>query len=105
MMIDSEKIEWFDKTMDWLEQFGTPDEMIEFINGCGDAAYDLFFDAVDQYKKVKGIETGPIELAEQDDVVQQILSMAGLQVRDDDNIVDRFNDALLNERDEPVDEW
>lgn len=53
-MTDAEKIEWFDKTMDWIDQFGSADEAIEFINNSSDAAYDLFFDVVDQYRKVRG---------------------------------------------------
>lgn len=53
MMTDAEKLEWFDKTMDWIDQWGSADEARDAVDSCGDAAFDLFFDVVDQYEKVK----------------------------------------------------
>lgn len=53
-MTDAEKIEWFNKTMDWIDQWGSSQAAIEFTDTCHDAPYDLFFDVVEQYKKVTG---------------------------------------------------
>ena len=53
-MTDEEKVEWFDKTMEWFDQWDTPEQAIEFADGCSDAPYDLFFDMVEQYRKWKG---------------------------------------------------
>jgi len=53
-MTDEEKIEWFDKTMEWVDQWGSSKEAREAADTSGDAAYDLFFDVVDQYEKITG---------------------------------------------------
>ncbi len=53
-MTDAEKIKWFDDTMDWIDQWGGSDEAIDAIDNSGEAAFDLFFDVVEQYKKVTG---------------------------------------------------
>lgn len=55
-MTDAEKIEWFDKTMKWIDQFGGAEGALDFVDHCHDPAYDLFFDVVEQYKKVKASE-------------------------------------------------
>jgi hypothetical protein len=50
-MTDQEKIKWFDDTITWMEQWDdNPASAVEY---CSDPAYDLFFDMVEQYKKVK----------------------------------------------------
>jgi len=53
-MTDAEKIEWFDLTMEWVDQWGSSAAAIEAGECSGDAPYDLFFDVVEQYKKVTG---------------------------------------------------
>ena len=53
-MTDKEKIEWFDKTMDWIDQFGGSKEALEFNDCSSDASNDLFVNVVEQYKKVTG---------------------------------------------------
>lgn len=50
-MSDEEKIAWFNETMDWINQWGSSDAAAAAANDCGDAPYDLFFDAIEQYKK------------------------------------------------------
>jgi len=53
-MTDAEKIEWFDKTIEWVGQWGSSAEAREAVDCSGDAAFDLFFDVVDQYEKITG---------------------------------------------------
>lgn len=54
-MTDEEKIAWFDKAIEIMaSNTPTADEAIEYVDGCADAAYDLYFDFVDQFRKIKG---------------------------------------------------
>ncbi|HET8688278.1 MAG TPA: hypothetical protein VFM18_16830 [Methanosarcina sp.] len=53
-MTDAEKIEWFDRTMDWIDQWGSSAEARSAVDYSSDAAFDLFFDVVDQYAKDRG---------------------------------------------------
>ena len=54
MMTDDEKIKWFDKTMDWIDQWGDAAAAREAADTCNDAPIDLFFDVVEQYEKDRG---------------------------------------------------
>ena len=54
MMTDAEKIEWFNKTMDWIDQWDSAAEAREAADTSHDAPYDLFFDVVNQYEKDRG---------------------------------------------------
>lgn len=56
-MTDQEKIEWFDETMQWLSQWNDSATMIDIANASSDAVYDLFFDAVEQWKKIHESES------------------------------------------------
>ncbi len=53
-MTDAEKIKWFDDTVKWFDQWESLDEAIDFADMCSDAPYDLFFDFIEQARKVKG---------------------------------------------------
>lgn len=53
-MTDAEKIEWFDKTMEWLDQWDSADNARTAIDESAEAATDLFLDVVDQYEKERG---------------------------------------------------
>jgi len=50
-MTDAEKIEWFDGLMKWFDQLGGAEEATQQADDSHDAPYDLFFDALEQYKK------------------------------------------------------
>lgn len=53
-MTDAEKVKWFDKTITWLDtNWGSPDVAAEAVNYSRDAAYDLFYDIIEQYDKIK----------------------------------------------------
>jgi len=54
-MTDAEKIEWFDQTMEWFDQWGSVEEAEEVADCSHDAPYGLFFDALEQYKKDRGL--------------------------------------------------
>jgi len=53
-MTDAEKIEWFDKTMDWIDQWDSSANARSAVDDSAEAATDLFFDVVNQYKKDRG---------------------------------------------------
>lgn len=55
-MTDEEKIKWFDATVKWMEQWGSPGEARDHGDFCQDGPNDLFFDFCDQYEKVKNNE-------------------------------------------------
>lgn len=54
-MTDEEKIAWFDEAIENMAaNTPTADEAIKYVEDCGDAAYDLYFDFVEQFRKIKG---------------------------------------------------
>tara|TARA_B100000749_G_C18268007_1_gene399143 strand:+ start:538 stop:711 length:174 start_codon:yes stop_codon:yes gene_type:complete len=56
-MTDEDKIKWFDETMKWLSQWNDSETMISIADAGADAVSDLFFDAVEQWKKIHESES------------------------------------------------
>lgn len=51
-MTDNEKIEWFDNTMEWCNQWDSVDDAYYALDNMNEVSADLFLDVIDQWKKV-----------------------------------------------------
>ena len=52
-MSDEEKIKWFNKSVEWVEGNGGIEAVTDMADTSSDIAYDLFFDFLNQCKKIE----------------------------------------------------